>query len=132
MESGSTIVISIIIVAVIAALIIEYYQSTSTKLVAAQCDKTKKSVKCRLNVMLYNKLVMIRKTIIGIALIVIGLSVFGTSYNEALTGQEYYSTFLCAVVTTTKTQCTIANNQMTGRFIFWSIISGTVNIDGVD
>jgi hypothetical protein len=42
MERGSIIVISIIIVAVISALIIAYYQSTSTKVVAAQCDKTKK------------------------------------------------------------------------------------------
>jgi len=42
MERRSIIVISIIIVAVIAALSIQYYQSTSTKVVAAQCDKTKK------------------------------------------------------------------------------------------
>ena len=42
MERGSIIVISTIIVAVIAALIIAYYQSTSTKVVAAQCDKIKK------------------------------------------------------------------------------------------
>ena len=42
MERGSIIVISIIIVAVSAALIIAYYQSTSTKVIAAQCDKTKK------------------------------------------------------------------------------------------
>ena len=54
---------------------------------------------------------------IGVALIVIGLSVFAISYNEGLTGQENYSIFLCAVVTTTKTQCTLANNQMTGGFI---------------
>src|SRR5215469_18720101 len=42
MESRSIIIISIIIVAVIAALFIQYYQSTSTKVVAAQYDKTKK------------------------------------------------------------------------------------------
>lgn len=42
MERGSKIVISIIIVAVISALVIAYYQSTSTKVVGAQCDKTKK------------------------------------------------------------------------------------------
>src|ERR671930_2304304 len=42
MERGPKIVISIIIVAVIAALVIAYYQSASTKVVAAQCDKTKK------------------------------------------------------------------------------------------
>jgi len=42
MERRSIIVISIIVVAVIAALFIQYYQSTSTKVVAAQCDKTKK------------------------------------------------------------------------------------------
>jgi uncharacterized membrane protein HdeD (DUF308 family) len=60
---------------------------------------------------------MTRKTMIGIALIVVGLSVFAISYNEGLTGQENYSAFLCAVITTTKTQCTIANNQMTGGFI---------------
>ena len=32
----------LIIAAVIAALFIHYYQSTSTKVIAAQCDKTKK------------------------------------------------------------------------------------------
>jgi uncharacterized membrane protein YgcG len=42
MERGSKIVISIIVVAVISALVIAYYQSTSTKVVGAQCDKTKK------------------------------------------------------------------------------------------
>src|SRR5215469_15783191 len=42
MERRSIIVTSIIIVAVSAALIIAYYQSTSTKVMAAQCDKTKK------------------------------------------------------------------------------------------
>jgi uncharacterized membrane protein YgcG len=42
MERGPVIVISIIVIAVIAALVIAYYQSTSTKVVAAQCDKTKK------------------------------------------------------------------------------------------
>jgi hypothetical protein len=60
---------------------------------------------------------MTRKTMIGIALIVVGLSVFAISYNEGFTGQENYSTFLCAVIATTNTQCTIANNQMTGGFI---------------
>ena len=40
MERRSIIVISIIIVAVIAALFIQYYQSTSTKVVAAQCERT--------------------------------------------------------------------------------------------
>jgi hypothetical protein len=44
MQRGPIIEISIIIVAVIAALLIAFYQSTSTKAVAAQCDKTKKSV----------------------------------------------------------------------------------------
>jgi len=42
MERGPIIVISIIIIAVIAALVIAFYQSASTKAVAAQCDKTKK------------------------------------------------------------------------------------------
>src|SRR3989442_8201852 len=42
MERGPIIVISIIIIAVIAALVIAYYQSASTKAVAEQCDKTKK------------------------------------------------------------------------------------------
>src|SRR5207245_6907947 len=42
MERGPIIVISIIIIAVIAALVITYYQSASTKAVAEQCDKTKK------------------------------------------------------------------------------------------
>lgn len=60
---------------------------------------------------------MARKTMIGVALIVIGLSIFAISHNEGLTGQENYSIFLCAVVTTTKTQWTLANNQMTGGFI---------------
>ncbi len=41
MERGSKIVISVIVVAVISALVIAYYQSTSTKVVGAQCDKTK-------------------------------------------------------------------------------------------
>jgi hypothetical protein len=36
------IILSIIIIAVISALVIAYYQSASTKAVAAQCDKTKK------------------------------------------------------------------------------------------
>jgi uncharacterized membrane protein YgcG len=42
MERGPIIVVSIIAIAVIAALVIAYYQSASTKAVAAQCDKTKK------------------------------------------------------------------------------------------
>src|SRR5437879_4870826 len=42
MERGPIIVVSIITIAVIAALVIAYYQSASTKAVAAQCDKTKK------------------------------------------------------------------------------------------
>jgi hypothetical protein len=60
---------------------------------------------------------MTRKTMIGIALIVVGLSVFAISYNEGLTGQENYSKVLCAVITTTNTGCIIANNQMAGGFI---------------
>jgi uncharacterized membrane protein YgcG len=42
MQRGQIIVLSIIIIALIAALVIAYYQSASTKAVAAQCDKTKK------------------------------------------------------------------------------------------
>ncbi len=42
MQRGTIIVLSIVILALIAALIIAYYQSASTKAVAAQCDKTKK------------------------------------------------------------------------------------------
>ena len=42
MQRGPIIVLSIIVIAVIAALVIAYYQSASTKAVAAQCDKTKK------------------------------------------------------------------------------------------
>src|SRR5438445_6263518 len=42
MERGPIIVVSIITIAVIAGLVIAYYQSASTKAVAAQCDKTKK------------------------------------------------------------------------------------------
>ena len=42
MERGPVIVISIIVIAVVAALVIAYYQSASTKAVAAQCDKAKK------------------------------------------------------------------------------------------
>jgi uncharacterized membrane protein YgcG len=41
MQRGTIIVLSIIVIAVIAALVIAYYQSASTKAVAAQCDKTK-------------------------------------------------------------------------------------------
>jgi len=47
MQRGPIIVLSIIIIAVIAALIIAYYQSASTKAVAAQCDKTKKVCQVR-------------------------------------------------------------------------------------
>ncbi|MFY9798477.1 MAG: hypothetical protein WB988_18535 [Candidatus Nitrosopolaris sp.] len=59
-----------------------------------------------------------RKTtkIIGIALIVIGLSLFGISYNQGSMGQDRYSEFMCAVDATPKA-CTTANNQMTGGFI---------------
>jgi uncharacterized membrane protein YgcG len=46
-ERGSKIIISIIVVAVISALVIAYYQSTSTKVVGAQCDKTKKICQVR-------------------------------------------------------------------------------------
>lgn len=42
MEGGSIIVISIVIVAVNAALIIAYYQLASTNAVVAQCDNAKK------------------------------------------------------------------------------------------
>lgn len=42
MERRLIIVLSIIIIAVISAIIIAYYQSTSSKVVGAQCDKTKK------------------------------------------------------------------------------------------
>ena len=41
-ERGTIIVLSIVILALISALIIAYYQSASTRAVAAQCDKTKK------------------------------------------------------------------------------------------
>src|SRR5712691_9461531 len=47
MQRGPIIVISIIIIAVIAALLIAFYQSASTKAVAAQCDKTKKVCQVR-------------------------------------------------------------------------------------
>ena len=74
MERGSIIVISIIIVAVIAALIIAYYQSTSTKVVAAQCDKTKKSVKCRVKqlisavIFLFTLIIMFHSHCLALAL----------------------------------------------------------------
>ena len=55
--------------------------------------------------------------IIGIALIVVGLSVFGVSYDQGSIGQNNYSAFMCTVSITVKTQCIIANNQMTGGFI---------------
>jgi uncharacterized membrane protein YgcG len=42
MRHGPIIVISLIIVGLIAALIIAYYHSASTKAIAEQCDKTKK------------------------------------------------------------------------------------------
>ena len=54
--------------------------------------------------------------IIGIPLIVIGLSVFSISYNQGSIGQDRYSGFMCAVDATPKA-CTIADNQMTGGFI---------------
>ncbi|MGB8935915.1 MAG: hypothetical protein WCC17_12500 [Candidatus Nitrosopolaris sp.] len=59
-----------------------------------------------------------RKTtkIIGIALIVIGLSLFGICYNQGSIGQDRYSEFMCAVDVTPKA-CTIANNQMTCGFV---------------
>ena len=47
MERGTIIVLSIVIIALIAALIIAYYQTASTKAVAAQCDKTKKVCQVR-------------------------------------------------------------------------------------
>ena len=47
MQRGPIIVISIIIIAVIAALLIAFYQSASTKAVAVQCDKTKKVCQVR-------------------------------------------------------------------------------------
>jgi hypothetical protein len=47
MQRGTIIVLSIVIIALIAALIIAYYQSASTKAVAAQCDKTKKVCQVR-------------------------------------------------------------------------------------
>jgi uncharacterized membrane protein YgcG len=47
MQRGTIIVLSIVILALIAALIIAYYQSASTKAVAAQCDKTKKVCQVR-------------------------------------------------------------------------------------
>jgi hypothetical protein len=55
---------------------------------------------------------------IGIVLIVTGLSVFAISYNEGLTGQENYSIFMRSNYDNNKkTRCTIANNQMIGGFI---------------
>ena len=80
-----------------------------------------------------------RKTT-GIGLIVIGLSVFGMSYNQGSIGQDRYSNLGCAVTDyKTPKVCIIANNQMTGGFIgmilrvlhssFRSIISSTVNMD---
>ena len=42
MRHGPIIVISLIIVGLIAALVIAYYHSASTKAIAEQCDKTKK------------------------------------------------------------------------------------------
>src|SRR5437899_2535818 len=47
MQRGTIIVLSIVIIALIAALIIAYYQSASTKPVAAQCDNTKKVCQVR-------------------------------------------------------------------------------------
>jgi hypothetical protein len=63
-----------------------------------------------------------RKTtrIIGIALIVIGLSVFGISYNQGSIGQDRYSNLGCVVtdyINAISKGCNIANNQMTGGFI---------------
>jgi hypothetical protein len=63
-----------------------------------------------------------RKTtrIIGIALIVIGLSVFGISYNQGSIGQDRYSNLGCVVtdyINAISKGCNMANNQMTGGFI---------------
>ncbi|MGB8937387.1 MAG: hypothetical protein WCC17_20030 [Candidatus Nitrosopolaris sp.] len=61
-----------------------------------------------------------RKTtrIIGIALIVIGLSVFGISYNQGSIGQDRYSNLGCVVTDyEMPNSCTIANNQTTGGSI---------------
>lgn len=59
-----------------------------------------------------------RKTtkIIGIALVVIGLSLFFIFHDQGLIGQNVYSNLGCAV-DAKPNSCTIANNQMTGGFI---------------
>lgn len=59
-----------------------------------------------------------KKKIIGIALIVVGLSVFGLSYNQGHIGQSTYSNLGCAVTEyKTPESCIIANNQMMGGFL---------------
>ena len=70
------------------------------------------------------------KKTVGIALIIVGLSVFGISYNQGSVGQDNYSAFMCAASITAKAQCIIANNQMTGGFIgmifgFFTALFGT-------
>ena len=71
------------------------------------------------------------KKIIGIALIIIGLSVFFISHNEGLIGQKVYSSLGCAVTTYEMPKlCDTANNQMTAGFIgmifsFFTALFGT-------
>ncbi len=47
MERGTIMILSIISVAAIAAVIIEYYQTASNKVVAAECDKSKRVCRIR-------------------------------------------------------------------------------------
>lgn len=59
-----------------------------------------------------------RKTvqITGIALTVIGLSVFAISYNQGVTNQNTYSALGCAVNATPKA-CGTTNSEIIGGFI---------------
>lgn len=56
------------------------------------------------------------KKIIGVVMIMIGLSVFFISHSQGLVGQNVYSNLGCAV-DPRPNFCTIANNQMTAVFI---------------
>jgi hypothetical protein len=56
------------------------------------------------------------KKIIGIAMIIVGLSAFGISFNQGLIGQKHYSGLGCAV-DARPPACITTNNQMTGGFI---------------
>jgi hypothetical protein len=56
------------------------------------------------------------KKIIGIVMIIVGLSIFDISYNQGLIGQKHYSDLGCAVDPRPEA-CTITNNEMIIGFV---------------